>query len=122
MKSINVDIHHGVDDGEFYRLESAGDYHNGYYGNLLIKIRMIPEPLWEKMGDELVYHNIVDYDGLMNESIEIPHPDGKISIKYPDLFDTSSPMRIRGKGYKKGRVGDLYIKNFVKFKRSEITN
>ena len=122
MKSINVDIHHGVDDGEFYRLESAGDYHNGYYGNLLIKIRMIPEPLWEKMGDDLVYHNIVDYNGLMNESIEIPHPDGKISIKYPDLFDTSNPMRIKGKGYKKGRVGDLYIKNFVKFKRSEITN
>ena len=122
MKSINIDIHHGVDDGEFYRLDSAGDYHNGYYGNLLIKIRMIPEPLWEKMGDELVYHNIVDYNGLMNENIEIPHPDGKISIKYPDLFDTSSPMRIKGKGYKKGRVGDLYIKNFVKFKRSEITN
>jgi molecular chaperone DnaJ len=122
MKSINIDIHHGVDDGEFYRLDSAGDYHNGYYGNLLIKIRMIPEPLWEKMGDDLVYHNIVDYNGLMNESLEIPHPDGKISIKYPDLFDTSSPMRIKGKGYKKGRVGDLYVKNFVKFKRSEITN
>lgn len=122
MKTITVDIHHGVDDGEFYRLENAGDYHNGTYGNLLLKIRLVPEPLWEKMGDDLVYHNIVDYQGLMAESFEVPHPAGKISIKYPDQFDTSSPLRIKGKGYKKSRVGDMYVKNFVKFKKSEITN
>jgi len=122
MKTITIDIHHGVDDGEFYRLESAGDYHNGHYGNLLLKIRMVPEPLWEKMGDDLIFHNIVDYHGMTAESFEIPHPDGKIMIKYPDQFDTISPLRIKGKGYKKSRVGDLYVKNFVKFKRSEITN
>ena len=122
MKTITIDIHHGVDDGEFYRIENAGDYVNGTYGNLLLKIRMISEPLWEKMGDDLIYHNIIDYQGLKADTFEVPHPDGKISIKYPDAFDTISPLRIKGKGYKRNRVGDLYVKNFVKFKKSEIPN
>ena len=56
-------------------------------------------------------------EGLQKESIEIPHPDGKISIKYPEVFDTSTPMRVRGKGFRRERVGDMYVKNIVKFKR-----
>jgi molecular chaperone DnaJ len=120
MKTINIHINHGIDDGEFYRMDSAGDFHNGSYGNLLIKIKMKKNPLWEKLGDDLIYYNIVDFQGLTNETFEIPHPDGKLSIKYPLLFDTSSPLRIKGKGFKKDRVGDLYVKNVVKFTRDQI--
>jgi len=120
MKSININIQHGMDDGEFYRLENAGDYHNGTYGNLLIKIQIRNDEQWEKVGDDLIYTNYVDYNGLKNESFEIPHPDGILSIRYPDQFDTSKPLRLKGKGYKRGRVGDLYVKNVVKFKKSEI--
>lgn len=119
IKTIKITIHHGVDDGEFYRLEGAGDFYNGTYGNLLIKIRMVREELWEKLNDDLIYYNVVDYDGLSQESFEIPHPDGKLSIKYPDIFDTTTPLRLRGKGYKRERVGDLYVKNVVKFKREK---
>jgi len=45
----------------------------------------------------------------------IPHPLGEISIKLPEEFDTSKPLRVKGKGYH--NRGDLYIKLFVKFKR-----
>jgi molecular chaperone DnaJ len=122
LKTINIRVNHGIDDGEFYRLESAGDYHNGNYGNLLIKIKMKKDFTWEKLGDDLIYYNVVDYKGLSNESFEIPHPDGKLSIKYPLQFDTLTPLRIKGKGYKRERVGDLYVKNVVKFNRDEISN
>jgi molecular chaperone DnaJ len=120
MKTINVKINHGIDDGEFYRMERAGDYHNGNYGNLLIKIQMKKDPTWEKFGDDLIYNNVVDFKGLTEPSFEIPHPDGKLSIKYPEQFDTITPLRIKGKGYKRERVGDLYVKNVVRFKRDEI--
>jgi len=122
MKSININIQHGITDGDFYRLENSGDYINGSYGNLLIKIQVRNNEDWEKVGDDLIYTNYLDFKDLKNENFEIPHPDGLLSIKYPDLFDTSKPLRLKGKGFKRGRVGDLYVKNVVRFKKSEITN
>ena len=119
FKSINVTLQHGIDDGEFYRVESAGDFHNGVYGNLLLKVRMKKDVNWEKVGDDLVYNNFLDYDDLTNESCEVPHPDGKIVVKYPELFDTITPLRVKSKGYHRERIGDLYIKNIVRFKREK---
>jgi molecular chaperone DnaJ len=117
FKNLKINLNHGIDDGEYYRMENAGDFHNGNYGNLLIKVNMVKHPDWDKLGDDLIYNNIVDFEGLQKESIEIPHPDGKISIKYPEVFDTSTPMRVKGKGFRRERVGDMYVKNIVKFKR-----
>lgn len=120
MKSITINLHHGIDDGEFYRMEQAGDFINGSYGNLLIKANMNKDPLWEKMNDDLIYLNYIDLEGLKKDSVEVPHPDGNIIVKYPQTFDTSVPMRVRGKGYKRERVGDMYIKNIVKFKKETV--
>lgn len=120
FKTVKISIQHGVDDGEFFRLESLGDFHNGIYGNLLLKVRMVKDQVWEKNGDDLIYNNIVDFQGLQEDSFELPHPDGNISIRYPEIFDTQIPLRVRGKGYKRERVGDLYVKNVVKFKRESL--
>lgn len=119
FKSMNITLQHGIDDGEFYRVESAGDFHNGVYGNLLLKVRMKKDTNWEKVGDDLIYNNFLTYDDLTNESCEVPHPDGNIVVKYPELFDTLTPLRVRGKGYRRERIGDLYIKNIVRFKREK---
>jgi DnaJ-class molecular chaperone len=48
---------------------------------------------------------------------QVPHPDGTLSVKYPEEFDSSKPMRVRGKGFRRERIGDMYVKNIVKFKR-----
>ena len=119
MKTINISIQHGIDDGEFYRMENVGDFHNGFYGNLLLKVRMVKDPLWEKVGDDLIYNNVLGYEDLQKDSCEIPHPDGNIVVKYTETFDTSTPMRVRGKGYRRERVGDLYIRNIVRFKKEK---
>lgn len=117
FKTIKINLNHGIDDGEYYRMENAGDYYSGVYGNLLIKINMTRDPLWQKVGDDLVYNNIVDYEGLQKDSCNIPHPDGGLIVKYSEWFDTSVPMRVRGKGYRRERIGDLIVRNSVKFKR-----
>jgi DnaJ-class molecular chaperone len=47
----------------------------------------------------------------MDIPVEIPHPDGKLKILLPDLFDSEKPLRVSNKGYKySDRNGDLYIK------------
>jgi molecular chaperone DnaJ len=119
FKSMTITMQHGIDDGEFYRVDNSGDFHNGIYGNLLIKVRMNKDSIWEKVGDDLIYNNFLTYDDLTNESCEVPHPDGKIVVKYPELFDTLNPMRVRGKGFRRERIGDLYIKNIVRFKKEK---
>jgi DnaJ-class molecular chaperone len=117
FKNLKINLTHGIDDGEYYRVDGGGDFHNGVYGNLLLKVNMVKDENWEKLGDDLIYHNIVDLKGLESDSVEIPHPEGKISIKYPETFDTSTPMRVKNKGYRRERIGDMYIKNTVRFKR-----
>jgi molecular chaperone DnaJ len=122
MKTIKLNLHHGIDDGEFYRLDSAGDYHNGIYGNLLLKMRMVKDNLWEKVNNDLIFTNYVDYEQLKEDEVEVPHPDGKIKVRYPEVFDTSVPLRVRGKGYKRDQVGNLYVKNVVKFRKDTLSN
>jgi molecular chaperone DnaJ len=119
FKNLKINLTHGIDDGEYYRVDGGGDYHNGAYGNLLLKVNMVRDEHWEKLGNDLIYHNIVDLTGLESDSVEIPHPDGKISIKYPETFDTSTPMRVKNKGFKREMIGDMYIKNTVRFKREK---
>ena len=64
------------------------------------------------------------YNELKNDSMEIPHPNGKISIKIPDEFDTTKPLRIKHRGYRDemGNIGDLIIYLNVKFNRKDISN
>jgi DnaJ-class molecular chaperone len=107
-----------VDNGQFYRLQGKGDYSNGAYGNLILKINIIPEKNFEKSGNDLVYYAYLTLEDLSKDSIEIPHPAGDISLKMPEDFDTSKPLRVRGKGFTTDHTGDLYVKLNVRFKKA----
>jgi molecular chaperone DnaJ len=114
-ETITVKIPSGVDNGQFLKIQGKGDYSNGHYGNLVMQINMVPENNFEKDGNNLIYHTIFGLEDLSKESYEVPHPSGNISIKLPKTFDTSKPLRVRGKGY--GGVGDMYLNLVVKFDR-----
>ena len=59
---------------------------------------------------------IIPYiEDLKKDSIEIPHPKGNISIKLPNHFDSSKPLRVKSKGFNNG---DMYINQFIVFDRS----
>jgi len=118
MKTVEVKLPHGIDDGQFVRLQGVGDYRNGGYGNLVVRIKLIPENNFEKVGHNLVYNIYFDLDGLKKERFVIPHPDGDISIKFPPLFDTSKPLRLKSKGFKNEVIGDLLINQHVRFERN----
>jgi hypothetical protein len=45
----------------------------------------------------------------------VPHPKGDLSINALDVFDTSKPLRMAGKGY---FGGNFYVNLNVKFKRN----
>ncbi len=95
-------------------MQNKGDYSNGIYGNLVLKINIIPENNFEKNMNDLVYNAYLTLEDLKKDTMEIPHPAGKMSIKLPDDFDSSKPLRVKSKGFS---GGDLFVKLFVKFRR-----
>jgi molecular chaperone DnaJ len=119
LETIKIKLPHGVDDGQFFKMQGNGDYNNGMYGNLVIRVKMAPEGNFEKSGNDLVYNAYLTLEDLSNDNLEIPHPSGNISIKIPEDFDTSKPLRVKSKGFRGNGVGDLFVKLFVKFKRTK---
>jgi hypothetical protein len=62
----------------------------------------------------LIYKLFLGYNDIKKENYIIPHPNGDLMVQSPSMFDTSKPLRIKGKGF---NGGDMYINLFVKFDR-----
>jgi molecular chaperone DnaJ len=105
----------GVDSGQYLKIERAGDFKNGEYGDLVIQIEVVPKDGFEKFNNDLIYNLFLNLEDLKKEKYIIPHPDGELRIDSPKIFDTSKPLRLRGKGY---NGGDMYLKLNVKFERT----
>jgi hypothetical protein len=61
-----------------------------------------------------VYNAFLNLEDLENGNFNVPHPSGSLNIKLPVDLDTSTPLRIKNKGYQNG---DLIINQYFKFKR-----
>jgi hypothetical protein len=50
------------------------------------------------------------------DEINVPHPNGDLTVKMPKTLDTSKPLKVAFKGYSNER-GDFYIRLFLKHTR-----
>jgi molecular chaperone DnaJ len=114
-QEIRVNIPYGADDGQFLKLQNLGDFNGGEYGDLVIQIEMTQTDGYEKMNNDLIYNLYLNLEQLQQDKFNIPHPDGELMMSAPTTFDTSKPLRLRGKGYS---GGDMYVKLHVKFERT----
>lgn len=117
IKNVDLKLPHGVDEGQFLRLQGLGDYRNGIYGDLIVRVKLEKENGFEKIGNNLVYDFYFDLDSLKNGTFDVPHPDGVLNLKLPKKIDTSKPLRVKGKGYKTDTIGDLIINQYLKYDR-----
>ena len=111
---VNVNVPKNVDNGDFLRIQSQGDYHVGIgFGDVILKITMERKDNFEKNGIDLVYYtklNALDFY-LLDKPLIINHPTGELRFNLPDNVDTEKPLRLRGKGYETNMgVGDLYVR------------
>ena len=116
-ETIRIKLPVGIDDGQFLKLGELGDYHDGIYGNLVLQIRMMNIDGYEKIGNDLILNYYMDIDELKNDSIIIKHPSSDLKMDLPIDFDSSKPLRLKGKGYS---GGDMYVRLHVKFDRSKL--
>lgn len=117
IKKVNIKLPHGIDDGQFIRLQGIGDFKNGTYGNLVVRVNLTYDGVFEKIGHNLVYNAFFNLEDLKKEVFTIPHPDGELVIKFPKQFDTTKPLRLKSKGFKNEIIGDLLVNQHVKFER-----
>jgi molecular chaperone DnaJ len=117
FESFKINLPKGVDDGQFFKIPSKGDFNNGFYGDLIVQAMMDNNGDFQKIGDDLVYNLSLNYSDLTKDSYLVPHPNGELKIPAPNNFDTNKPLRLKGKGYQQG---DMYVKISVKFDRSEL--
>lgn len=118
IEKIRVTIPKNIDDGQMLRLSQKGDYSNGMVGDLIIRINLISKDGFEKNGNDLIYNAFFTLKDLNKNEFEIPHPDGTVSVKFPNEFNTQTPLRLKNKGFVSNQIGDLYIKMSVKYIRS----
>jgi molecular chaperone DnaJ len=114
INDIKIKLPHSIDDGQFLKLESFGDFVNGEYGDLVVQILMTKTESFEKINNDLIYNLFLGYDDIKKDKYSVPHPDGELNISSPKQFDTSKPLRLKGKGY---RGGDMYVKINVRFEK-----
>jgi molecular chaperone DnaJ len=112
---VKITLPLGVDSGQYLKLQDLGDYRNGEFGDLIVQIEVINKDGYEKMNNDLIYNLILNLDEIQQDKFLIPHPDGDLNMDAPKVFDTSRPLRLKGKGY---TGGDMYVKLNVKFERT----
>ena len=119
IKNVEIKIPHGIDDGQFFRLQGLGDFKNGNYGDLVVRIFMKNDGNFEKFANNLIYNKYFTIEDFNNDNFDIPHPVGSIKISFPKNIDTSKPLRVKGKGYiVDGVKGDLLINQFLKYTKN----
>lgn len=112
---VRVQLPVGIDNGQYLKLQNLGDFKNGEYGDLVIQIEMVNQDGFEKMNNDLIYSLFLNIEEAQQDKFKIPHPDGELFMTAPKIFDSSKPLRLRGKGY---NGGDMYVKLNVKFERT----
>ena len=123
-KSLNVKIPAGVSDGERIRLKGQGAPAQGVgvNGDLYLRIRLIPHPLFDIEGHNLILTlPIAPWEAALGAKITLPTLSGKINLTIPSNSQSGERLRIKGKGlvHKHG-TGDLFVA--LKIVNPKITN
>lgn len=110
-KTLEVKIPAGISDGERIRLKGQGapGIGNGPNGDLYLRIRLVPHPLFDVEGHNLLITvPLAPWEAALGSKIQVPTLTGKIQLSIPANSQTGQRLRIRGKGLlRKNGHGDL---------------
>lgn len=113
-KTLNVKIPAGTGEGERIRLKGQGSPGPGgkHNGDLYLRIRLIPHPLFDVEGHNLVIVlPLAPWEAALGAKVEVPTLSGNVRLTVPPNSQSGQRLRVKGKGLvnKKGNYGDLFV-------------
>lgn len=116
-RTITVKIPAGADNGTRVRVAGEGGpgMSGGRRGDLLLVVRVLPHPRFERDGNNLKTHVPVDlYTLLLGGEVKVPLLDGKkLTLNVPAGTSNGKIFRLSGQGMptlrQPDRRGDLYV-------------
>ncbi|MBO0870861.1 MAG: molecular chaperone DnaJ [Micromonosporaceae bacterium] len=113
-RTLNVRIPPGVADGQRIRLAGRGEPgdRGGAAGDLYVLIKVRPDPLFGRYGDDLTLAVPITFPEAVN-GVDLPVPtlSGVVTVRVPPGTPSGRTLRVRGKGVarREGGAGDLLV-------------
>jgi DnaJ-class molecular chaperone len=111
-ETLAVKIPAGIDDGKKIRLRGRGQpgAQGGPAGDLLVTIRVAPHPWFQRKGDNLIVRLPITLgEAVEGAKVDLPTPQGVVSVRVPPGTSSGKKLRIKGHGVvaKNRPPGDL---------------
>jgi DnaJ-class molecular chaperone len=113
VETMRVKIPAGIDDGKKIRLRGQGEPGMGDApaGDILLTIHISPHPHFRRAGDRLdVRVPVTLAEAALGAKIDVPTPQGTITLTIPPNTSSGKRLRIKGHGVRPaGKApGDLF--------------
>ncbi len=105
---IDVRIPPGAKPGSRIRVRGKGNYNSvtRQRGDLYLLVQLENHPFFKFEGDNLVCEvPITPDEAVLGASIEIPTPDGTVTMRVPPGVSSGQSLRLKGKGWAKPKGG-----------------